>query len=92
MGNDLHAIASKVYAAHDYAGPVTLATLSQLEANQPEKAKETLAREVAAWYRELRKKPKSASNETLCSTIEDISEKSNALKSELAKNADNSRP
>jgi hypothetical protein len=49
LGNELQAIASKVYSAHDYAGPVSLPALTELEAGQPEKAKVSLAREVAAW-------------------------------------------
>ncbi|PYL05923.1 MAG: hypothetical protein DME33_15045 [Verrucomicrobia bacterium] len=89
--NDLQAIASKIYSAHDYAGPVSLAALNELETGQPEKAKVFLAREVAAWCRDLQKKPQSPEREKARSLVESMSEKSQALKKELAKNTDNSQ-
>ena len=92
IGDDLQAIASKTHSAHDYAGPVSLAALNELEAGQPERAKVFLAREVATWYRDLQKKPQSLEREKAASLIEYTKDKSEALKSEMAKNAENSRP
>src|SRR5437763_1106239 len=89
--NDLQAIASKIYSAHDYAGPVSLAALNELETGQPEKAKFFLAREVAAWCRNLKKKPQSPKREKPRSLVKRMSEKPHPLKKKWAKNTDTSQ-
>jgi len=91
IGRDLQSFGSRFYSAHDFAGAFSLAALGKLEVGDPESAKVFLAREVAAWYRDSQKEPTSAERQKIRSMIETMSEKSEILKKELAKSADNSK-
>ena len=91
LSNELQAISAKFYSTHHYAGAICLGALAKLEAGEPEGAKVMLAREVAIWYRDSQKESLSPEREKVRSTIESMSEKSDALKKELAKSTDNSQ-
>jgi hypothetical protein len=85
IGGQIHSFFTIMSSDQYYRCALSLNVLNKLEAQQMDRAKLLLAREIAKYYRNPPSNAKSSEREKMLSLIESASTNSETLKQELAK-------